>query len=91
MTILAECPICRRKQSVKKKACPCGQDLDKAKKSRTVKYWVSYRMPDGTQRRELVQGEGIDSHSIEDARAFEAKRKVQKRERRVFDMLPRRT
>ena len=31
MAILAECPICHEKQSVKRKVCKCGEDLDKAK------------------------------------------------------------
>ena len=30
MAILAECPICRKKQSVKNKRCNCGQNMDSA-------------------------------------------------------------
>lgn len=88
MAILAECPRCHKKQTVKNKRCLCGEDLDRAKKSKRVKYWVTYRLPEGKQRREAVRGEGINSYSIEDARAFESKRKVQKREHKIFDMLP---
>ena len=88
MGILAECPRCHKKQSVKNKTCDCGENLDKAKRSRRVKYWVSYYLPGRKERREAVRGEGINPYSIEDARAFESKRKVQKREKRVFDMLP---
>ena len=81
MAILAECPKCRRKQSVKNKSCTCGQDLDKAKRSRNVKYWISYRLPGGKQRRELI------GTSIEEARDAEGKRRTQKRENRIFDIL----
>jgi integrase len=74
MAILAECPICRNRQKVSNKICKCGQDLDKAKRSSRVKYWISYRLPNGKQRREVV------GYSIEDARAAEGKRMAQKRE-----------
>ena len=97
MGILAECPRCHKKQKVKNKACDCGENLDKAKRSRRVKYWVYYRLPDGKdqngnirykQRKEAVTGEGVDPYSIEDARAVESKRTVQKKEKRFFDLLP---
>ncbi len=89
MGILKECPECRRKQSLKNKRCGCGLNLDTAKKSQRVKYWISYRLPDGTQRRESVDAmEDLDGHSIEDARAAMAKRTVQRKENRVMDMLP---
>ena len=46
-------------------------------------------MPNGKQRRESVGAlEGLDPCSITDAQAAHAKREVQKRERRIFDMLP---
>ncbi len=70
MAILSECPVCHRKQSVRNKLCPCGNDLDKAKRSRRVKYWVSFRLPGGKQKAECV------GFSIEDAKA---------REREVLD------
>jgi hypothetical protein len=41
MAILAECPVCHRKQSVKNKKCSCGVQLDDAKKSKKVRYWIS--------------------------------------------------
>ena len=63
MAILAECPKCRRKQSAKNKICLCGQDLDKAKRSKRVKYWIGYRLPGGKQRRELV-GTSIQDASV---------------------------
>ena len=89
MGILAECPFCHTKQGTKNKVCKCGQNLDKAKKSRKVKYWISYRLPDGKQRRESVDAmEGMNGYSIENARDALAKRQVQKRENRVFEMRP---
>jgi integrase len=82
MAILAECPFCHNKQSVKHKLCKCGADLVKAKRSKKVKYWINFRMPDGKQRREAV------GYSIEKARDADGKRRSQKREHRIFDMLP---
>ncbi len=82
MSILAECPLCRKKQSNKNKICTCGQDLDKAKRSQRVRYWISFRFPGGKQRREPV------GFSLEEARDAEGKRRSQKRENRIFDMLP---
>lgn len=83
MAILAECPYCHEKQAVKNKECrTCGQSMDKAKKSQRVRYYIVYRLPDGKQRKEYV---GL---SIEEARDAEGKRRGQKREGRIFDMLP---
>jgi integrase len=81
MAILAECPICRTKQSTKNKLCRCNADLDKQKRSKRVKYWIDYRLPDGRQRREYV------GTSIEAARDAESKRRVQRRENRFLDIL----
>jgi integrase len=82
MSILIECPICHKKHASKNKVCQCGQDLDKAKRSKKVRYWISYRMPGGKQRREFV------GSSIEEARDADGKRRGQKREGRIFEMLP---
>jgi integrase len=81
MAILAQCPVCRKKQSTPRKVCVCGHNLDKAKRSKKVKFWIDYRLPGGQQRRELI---GI---SIEEARDAEGKRRAQKRENRIFDIL----
>jgi len=89
MGVLAECPLCHKKQSVKNKKCSCELDLDEAKRKKKVRYWISYRLPDGRQRRESVGAlEGLDPHSITDAKEALAKRQVQKKERRIFDTLP---
>jgi len=74
MAILAECPVCHMKQAVKNRNCVCGEDLVKAKRLKKVRYWVNYRLANGTQRREAV------GYLIEEARAAEGKRKAQKYE-----------
>lgn len=87
MAILAECPVCHFKQAVKNKVCKCGENLDQAKKSKRVKYWISYRLPDGKQRRESVDSfDDLNGYSIEDARKAESKRTVQKAEKRILDI-----
>jgi integrase len=82
MAVLAECPQCHRKQATRNKACSCGRDLDKAKRSKLVRYWIQYRLPGGKQRKEFV------GDSIEEARDADGKRRVQKRENRIFDIKP---
>ena len=81
MAILAECAVCHRKQSAKNRLCSCGEDLVKQKRSKKVKYWIAYRV-NGKQRRELV------GYSVEEARDAEGKRRSQKRENRIFDIIP---
>ena len=56
--------------------------MDNSKRSRKVRYWINYRLPGGKQRREPV------GYSIKEAKAADGKRKVQKRENRIFDILP---
>jgi len=88
MGILAECPVCHRKQTRKNKLCKCGQDLDKLKKAKKVRYWITYRLPDGKQRRESVGAfEDLKAYSIADAKVADSKRKVQKKEKRFLDMV----
>lgn len=82
MSILQECPLCKRRQRLSNKVCKCGERLDRAKRSARLRYWITYRLPNGMQRKEYV------GTSIDDARAADGKRKGQKREGRVFDMLP---
>ena len=53
MGILAQCPIGSKKQSIKNKPCSCGENIDKtrqgkAKQSKRVRYWIDYRLKDGT-------------------------------------------
>jgi hypothetical protein len=82
MALLAECPICHKKQSVKDKQCHCGENLDKAKRSKKVRFWINYRIPGGKQKREAV------GFSVEEARDADGKRRSQKRENRIFDVKP---
>jgi integrase len=82
MSVLGECPICHKKQSVRNKLCKCGEDLTKAKRSNSVNFWISYRLPGGKQKRESI------GTSIEEARDADGKRRGQKRENRIFDILP---
>ena len=80
MSILIQCPICRKKQAQMNRRCSCGEDLVKAKKAQRVKYWISYRLPGGKQKREYV------GHSFEEAKDADGKRRAQKREGRIFDV-----
>jgi integrase len=52
------------------------------KRSKKVKYWITYRLPGGKQRREAI------GFSIEETRDAEGKRRSQKRENRIFDIKP---
>jgi integrase len=84
MAILQQCPICKRLHSLKLTECPspCGENLKKAARSKRIKYFIHYRLPTGKQIKQLV------GKSIEEARAADGKRKAQKREGRIFDMVP---
>ena len=74
MGVLAQCPVCKSRVSIKKKVCTrCGENLDKAKKANRLEYWISYRLPNGKQKQEPV------GKSIEDARAANGKRKDKKK------------
>ncbi len=89
MAILAECPACHRKQSLKRKSCRCGEDLNKAKESKRVRYWIHYRFPGGKQKWEAVDSfEGCNGSSLEDAYDAMSKRRTQKREKKLFDVRP---
>jgi integrase len=74
--ILAECPDCWLKQANKNKRCQCGCDLDKAKKSRRVKYYVGYREPGHKNMKKTCVG-----YSLDDARTLDGKYRALKRER----------
>jgi integrase len=69
--------------------------LDKAKRGGRVQYWIDYRFKDPKNGNKLTRVqksvgsfEGLKGNSIEDARVALSKRKVQKRENRILDMLP---
>jgi len=87
MAILAECPICHRKQATRNKVCKCGENLDKAKNSKRVKYRIQYRLADGKQEKEsLAKFKNLNEYSIDDARKAEAQSTVQKTEGRIEEM-----
>jgi integrase len=91
MAILLECPLCHKKQTLKNKKCLCGADLDRLKRQKEkVKYWSDYRIPikDGSGKTKYQQRREYIGYSREDAKAADGKRKVQKKEKRIFDMLP---
>ncbi len=90
--VLQECPECHRKVGTQNKKCKCGLNFDKAKKRRKehkkrVRYWIMFRVPnpDGTGRKNRKEFVGF---SIEEARDADGKRRGQKREGRIFEMLP---
>ena len=84
MGVMVQCPICRIRQSLDNKRCKCGEDLVKAKRSKRVKYWIEYRIPGSRRCYRQVVG-----NDLKDAQDAFAKRKVQRREHKFFDMLPR--
>ncbi len=89
MAVLVECPACRQKNSLRNKLCTCGENLDKAKKAGRVKYWIAYRISvegeNGTKRKLCWEKIGL---SLEEAKDADGKRRVQKRENKVFEILP---
>ena len=96
MAVFAECPECHLKQSLRNKSCSCGCDLDKAKKAKEkVLYWINYRTPKGSRINEHGGKEYLYElhwekvgYFISEARDADGKRKVQKRENRIFDIKP---
>ena len=79
MAILEQCPTCHMKQATKNKLCvKCGEDMDKAKRSKKVKYWIHYRLPGGKQKWELI------GNSIEAARDEQNERRKQKRRNEII-------
>jgi hypothetical protein len=88
MAIIAECPMCHKKQSARNKTCSCGSNLDKEKRNKKVKYHLVYRV-NGKQKWEYVGSfEDLNGYSIEDARTAHSKRVVQKAENRILDIKP---
>src|SRR3989339_669770 len=84
MAVLAECPICHKKQSLRNRICACGENIVKAKRSERVRYWISYRLPGGKQIRR-IEGKGF---SLKETLAAEGKTKGLKGENRILDIKP---
>jgi integrase len=79
MAIFQQCPACHMKQAIKNKICnSCGENLEKAKRSKRVKYWIHYRLPGGKQKWELI------GNSIETARDEQNERRKQKRRNEII-------
>ena len=84
MSILAKCPGCHQKQKVgNKKCCKCGEDLVKASRLKRVLYYNAFRTPDDNKLHLVRVGT-----SLKEAKIVDHKRKVQKDEGRIVDMLP---
>jgi integrase len=83
MAILIECPACHTKQARRNRKCNCGENLLAAKRANRLRYWIRWQIPGTTQRPTAFVGTSLD-----DALAADAKRKVQKKENRIFDMTP---
>lgn len=79
MSIFLKCNICNRQNNLKAKRCKCGQDLDKAKKGKSVKYYVEYKI-NGKKKRELIGA------SLTEAKAADGKVKSKKAENRILDI-----
>ena len=60
MAVLAECPVCHRKQSAKNKNCKCGEDLDKAKRSKRVLFWIDDWVPGNGKQLRTHMGTSIE-------------------------------
>ena len=97
MAVMIECLLCHRKQAVKNKRCGnCGDDLDRQKRLRETvegpdgqkmtkgksRYYIRFPKPGGKRSLEFI------GYSLQEARDAYGKRRVQKREKRVFDMMP---
>ena len=82
MSIIAECPLCRLQQSAKNKECPrCQANLKSLMRAQKVKLYIKYRI-NGKQIKELV------GTSIDEAKDADGKRRSQKREGRIFEIIP---
>ena len=90
MAILAECPVCHKKHSVKAKACPCGADLDNEKKNKRVRYHIVYRQNGKQVWRSLSAFKDCDPYSVKDAKNVESKFNACRKENKldVFDVRP---
>jgi len=83
MAILAECPICHTKQSLRNKKCKCGVDLDKKKDSKKVRYHIVGRIEGKQKWWSLSSFEGVDPFNLQDAKDVEAKLRVAKKENKL--------
>ncbi len=90
MSLLVECPICHRKQSLRNKLCRCGENLDKAKENKKTRFWLNYVLKNKQHRKPIASFGGCDPHSIEDAQDVQAQWRVKKRDNKteIFEPKP---
>jgi integrase len=90
MAILAECPRCHKKQSIRNKACKCGADLDQEKRRKKVFYHIVYRIDGKQVWRSLSSFEKVKPNSLKDAKLIEGSFRKAKKENRldIFDIQP---
>lgn len=90
MAILAECPLCHLKQKTSNKRCKCGENLDTAKRSQRVRYWIAVRDQKGRQVKKAVGSfPDLNPFSIKDAKEANGLVVSQKREgRALFNLAP---
>ncbi len=81
MSVMQQCPACHFKQSLKNTSCTCGEDLEKAKRSKRVDFWITYRLK-GKQIWNRI------GKSISEAKAAEGLRRSQKHADPLFDIKP---
>lgn len=79
MAVLQKCPRCQKIQSLRHRGCECGENLEKARKSKRVDYWLDFRVG-GKHKRVLI------GKSLDEARDADGKRRVARREGRIFDI-----
>ena len=81
MAILAKCPTCHRKMRSVLKKCPkCGQNMDSAKSSGRVLYYIAER----------INGKQIQTpcgNKITDAQDLQAERRSLKNKGRLIDAM----
>ena len=74
MAILQECPICRTRQSLKRRVCThCSQNLETSKRSGNVNFWIQYRLPDKKQVFQKI-GNSLDEAKIEEGKIRKEKK-----------------
>lgn len=85
MTIQAECPICRARNSLQNKRCTkCHGDIAAAKR-RGIRYFLEYRLPNGKKKREFA------GHSLREAKEKSSERTLQRAHGKLIGSLDQQT
>lgn len=91
MAIMAECPVCHRKQGNRNKKCvQCGIDIAREKNNDKVRFWITYRLNKKQIWEPVSVNKETGKNSADDARASDGKRRAQKKEKRlsILDIKP---